>query len=89
MDVKSAFIHGEIYKEIYIQQHKGFQEDPSLVCRLKKSLYAPSKPQGLGMPRWTIFCYHMDLLDASLILMFICSILVMYFSSLYSIFMTF
>ena len=39
MDVKSAFLHGEIQEEIYMQQPKGFQEDPSLVCRLKKSLY--------------------------------------------------
>ena len=43
MDVKSAFIHGELQKEIYMQQPKGFQEDPSLVCRLKKSLYAPKQ----------------------------------------------
>ena len=39
MDVKSAFLHGEIQEEIYMQQTEGFQEDPSLVCRLKKSLY--------------------------------------------------
>ena len=39
MDVKSEFIHGELQEEIYMQKPKGFQEDPSLVCRLKKSLY--------------------------------------------------
>ena len=39
MDVKSAYIHGEIQEYIYMHQPKGFQEDPSLVCRLKKSLY--------------------------------------------------
>ena len=39
MDVKSAFIHGEIKEEIYMQKPEFFEEDPSLVCRLKNSLY--------------------------------------------------
>ena len=39
MDVKSDFIHGDIHEEIYFQQHEGFIHDPSLACRLKKSLY--------------------------------------------------
>ena len=39
IDVKSEFPHGEIQEEIYMQQPEGFQEYPSLVCRLKKSLY--------------------------------------------------
>ena len=41
MDVKTAFLHGELEEEIYMEQPEGFQmkgkED--LVCRLKKSLY--------------------------------------------------
>ena len=43
MDVKSAFLHGKIQEEIYMQQHECFQEYPSLVCRLKKSLYGLKK----------------------------------------------
>eukprot|EP00253_Pinus_taeda_P008972 PITA_08972 len=40
MDVKSAFLHGDLHEEIYMEQPIGFiQKDPSLVCRLKKSLY--------------------------------------------------
>ena len=39
MDVKSAFLHGEIQEYIYVQKPEGFQEVPLLVCRLKKSLY--------------------------------------------------
>ena len=39
MDVKSAFLHGELNEEIYMQKPKGFQEYLSLVFRLKKSLY--------------------------------------------------
>eukprot|EP00253_Pinus_taeda_P021510 PITA_21510 len=41
MDLKSAFLHGELHEEIYMEQPFGFiQTDSSLVCRLKKSLYA-------------------------------------------------
>eukprot|EP00253_Pinus_taeda_P002405 PITA_02405 len=40
MDVKSAFLHGDLHEEIYMEQPTGFiQTDSSLVCRLKKSLY--------------------------------------------------
>eukprot|EP00253_Pinus_taeda_P017382 PITA_17382 len=40
MDVKSAFLHGDLHEEIYREQPIGFiQTDSSLVCRLKKSLY--------------------------------------------------
>eukprot|EP00253_Pinus_taeda_P001810 PITA_01810 len=40
MDVKSAFLHGDLHEEIYMEQPLGFiQTNSSLVCRLKKSLY--------------------------------------------------
>eukprot|EP00253_Pinus_taeda_P004697 PITA_04697 len=39
MNVKNAFIHGDLSEEIYMQQPHGFIQDSSLVCRLKKSLY--------------------------------------------------
>eukprot|EP00253_Pinus_taeda_P023620 PITA_23620 len=40
MDVKSAFLHGDLHEEIYMEQPTGFiQTDSSLVCWLKKSLY--------------------------------------------------
>eukprot|EP00253_Pinus_taeda_P032645 PITA_32645 len=40
MDVKFAFLHGDLHEEIYMEQPLGFiQTDSSLVCRLKKSLY--------------------------------------------------
>eukprot|EP00253_Pinus_taeda_P035013 PITA_35013 len=40
MYVKSAFLHGDMHEEIYMEQPLGFiQLDSSLVCWLKKSLY--------------------------------------------------
>eukprot|EP00253_Pinus_taeda_P026348 PITA_26348 len=40
MDVKSAFLHGDLHEEIYMEQPIGFiQTDSSLVCHLRKSLY--------------------------------------------------
>ncbi len=40
MDVKTAFLNGDLEKEIYMEQPEGFtQEGEHLVCKLHKSLY--------------------------------------------------
>jgi hypothetical protein len=39
MDVKNAFLHDDIFEEIYMEQPQGFMQDSSLFFRLKKSLY--------------------------------------------------
>ena len=39
MDVKNAFLHGDLSEEIYMEHPQGFMHDSSLVRRLKKSLY--------------------------------------------------
>ena len=41
MDVKTAFLHGDLEEEIYMEQPEGYVKKgkENLVCRLKKSLY--------------------------------------------------
>ncbi|KXJ74158.1 hypothetical protein RP20_CCG014246 [Aedes albopictus] len=39
MDVKCAFLNGELTEEIYMLQPEGFEQRDGLVCRLKRSLY--------------------------------------------------
>jgi reverse transcriptase-like protein len=41
MDVKTAFLHGDLDEEIYMEQPEGFKEQgkENFVCRLRKSLY--------------------------------------------------
>ena len=41
LDVKTAFLHGDLEEEIYMQQLEGFEVKgkENLVCKLKKSLY--------------------------------------------------
>jgi hypothetical protein len=40
IDIKTAFLHGELEEEIWMQQPEGFEEGPpGTACRLLKSLY--------------------------------------------------
>lgn len=41
MNVKNSFLHGELDREIYMNQPKGFEDatNPNHVCKLGKALY--------------------------------------------------
>ena len=45
LDVKTAFLHGDLDEEIYMEQPEGFVQhrNEKFVCRLKKSLYGPKQ----------------------------------------------
>jgi hypothetical protein len=41
MDIKPAFLNGDLNEEVYMEQSDGFElsDNPDLVCKLKKDLY--------------------------------------------------
>ena len=41
LDIKNAFLHGDLAEEVYMEQPPGFiaQGESSLICRLRRSLY--------------------------------------------------
>jgi hypothetical protein len=41
MDVKSAFLNGDLSEEVYMEQLEGFKlsDNPDLICKMKKDLY--------------------------------------------------
>ena len=67
MDVKSDFIH----EDIYMQQTKGFIHDPSLVFRLKKYLYGFKQSPMAWYAEMDNFLLSLGLEDENMILMYI------------------
>ena len=51
MDVKTAFLQGDLTEEIYMEQPEGYrsEEHPDYVFRLKKSLYGLKQSASCGM----------------------------------------
>ena len=77
MDVKTAFLNGELEEEIYIEQPEGFivPGKEKKVCKLIKSLYGPNKHQNNGMQSLIKPCWQMDLRSMNVINVFTLNIL--------------
>ncbi|GKB30463.1 putative ribonuclease H-like domain-containing protein, partial [Tanacetum coccineum] len=57
MDVKSAFLYGNITEEVYVKQPPGFEDPahPNKVYRVVKALYGLHKPKSMGHERLSTF----------------------------------
>jgi hypothetical protein len=53
MDVKNAFLHGDLQEEVYREQPPSYvdQTHPNLVCRLKKALYGLKQTPGAWLDK--------------------------------------
>jgi hypothetical protein len=65
MDVKSAFLNGNLQEEVFVQQPVGFVKarEEHKVLRLCKALYGLHQA-GLGTPSWMIDSYPLGSADA-------------------------
>ncbi|GJR13312.1 retrovirus-related pol polyprotein from transposon TNT 1-94 [Tanacetum coccineum] len=72
MDVKTTYLKGELHKEVYVSQPKGFidQDIPTHVYKLKKALYGLKQAPRVCMHvcsvsgkayRLSLTCHKMDL----------------------------
>jgi hypothetical protein len=89
MDVKTAFLNGEIEEEVYIEQPDGFviHEQKSHVCRLKKAMYGLKHAWYEKMDGFLMsLCFSDSVVDPNLYYHIVgneCLILVMYVDDLF------
>lgn len=55
LDVKTAFLHGDLKEDIYIEIPHGVKADPGLVCKLEKSLYGLKQAPKCWNEKFNVF----------------------------------
>ena len=62
MDVKTAFLHGDLEEEIYMRQPEGFEAKgkENLVCKLKKSLYGLKQSPRMWYQKFDTYMLQLD-----------------------------
>ena len=60
MDVKSAFLNGNLEDEVFIEQPDGFilSDDPNMVCKLRKALYGLKEAPRAWYSRLDTYLHH-------------------------------
>jgi hypothetical protein len=73
LDVKIAFLHGDLEEEIYMQQPQGYEVKGknNLVCRLKKILYVLNQAPRQWYLKFDRFMKNRVIVDVILITVFI------------------
>ena len=54
-DVKTAFLHGDIDEEVYMEQPAGYEDGTNRVCKLRKSLYGMKQSPRKWNEKFTCF----------------------------------
>ena len=62
-DVNNAFLHGDLYEEVYLKPPRGYPSCPSLVCKLNKSLNGLNKLLANGMTTFQVSWSKKGILD--------------------------
>ncbi|RVW83244.1 Retrovirus-related Pol polyprotein from transposon TNT 1-94 [Vitis vinifera] len=69
LDVKTAFLHGDLEEDLYMIQPEGFivQGQENLVCKLRKSLYGLKQAPRQWYKKFDILCIELGSRDVKLI----------------------
>ncbi|GBN01402.1 Retrovirus-related Pol polyprotein from transposon TNT 1-94 [Araneus ventricosus] len=60
LDVKTAFLNGDLQETIYMEQPMGYNHNSGRVCKLLKSLYGLKQAPRQWFKRFTDFIIHLN-----------------------------